>query len=113
MAPKTEDPKKQKTLLGELGSKVIDLLTALRLVFVEVRDHLDDQVEFFLRRVEMLFFIYLWVSVGALFMVLGLFDLLIQYAGIPKPWVFSVGGLLILLSSVIFLQSSRLRRKHR
>lgn len=113
MAPKNEKPKKDRSLIGEIAARAIDLLAALKLFLGEIRDHLDGQMELFLRRVELLFIIYLWISVGALFMVLGLFDLLIEYAKIPQPWVFSVGGILILLTAVIFLQSSRLRRKGR
>lgn len=110
MAAKTDKPRKGSSLLGDIGSKILELLAALRLFIGEVQSHFDDQVDLFLRRVEFLFILYLWISVGALFMLLGIFDLLIEYAKIPQPWVFTVGGLLILLTALIFLQTSRLRR---
>ena len=110
MATRTDKGRKERSLLGDIGSKILEVLATLRLFIGEVQAHFDDQVDLFLRRVELLFILYLWISVGALFMVLGIFDLLIEYAKIPQPWVFTVGGLLILLTAVVFLQTSRLRR---
>jgi hypothetical protein len=110
MADSDNKHEKDRSLLGEVVSKLLEVLAAFRLMIGEVQDHWDNQVERFLRRVEFLFILYLWISIGALFMVLGLFEMLTDLAKIPRPWVFSVGGLLIVLTAVIVLQSTRLKR---
>lgn len=105
---------RSRSLMEEVISKLLEVLAGLRLMVGEFQDHWDGQVERFLRRVEFLFILYLWISIGALFVVLGLFDLLIEYAKIPQPWVFTTGGLLILLTAMVVLQTTRLKgsKKH-
>ncbi|HVZ81540.1 MAG TPA: hypothetical protein VHE12_12195 [bacterium] len=111
MTGQDKEAKKDRSLVSEVISKIFEVLATLRLLIGQVQDHWDDQVENFLRRIGVLLLLYLWISLGLLFMVLGIFDGLIEYAKVPQPLVLLVGGLLVLLTSVILLQSTRLRRK--
>jgi len=93
-----------------LFAKLVDILAAVRLFFGELKGSLAELADGALRRVLVLFTLYLWVSVGAVLMLVGLFDLLIDQAGLPRGVVYSLGGLLVCLVSVIGLQSMRVGR---
>jgi fucose permease len=60
-----------------------------------------------------MFVIYLWISIGAIFIILGVFDLLIDRLGVPRGVVFSLGGILISLIAVIFLQAAKIKKTRR
>jgi hypothetical protein len=92
------------------AARVMDLLAAIRLFFGEIRQSALGKADGALRRMEYLFAVYLWVSIGLFLMVLGLFFLAIDFGHIPRGFVFSIGGLLVFLAAVIFLQTSKIRK---
>jgi hypothetical protein len=90
-----------------LFATLVDILAAVRLFFGELKESLAELADGALRRVLVLFTLYLWVSVGVLLMLVGVFDLLIDQAGLPRGVVYSLGGLLVSLVAVICLQALR------
>jgi len=98
---------------GQAAAKAFDMVSAVRLFFTEIKESMAEHWDWFLRRVEYLFIVYLWVSVGLLLMLLGIFDLLIEFGHVPKGEVFSIGGLLIFLVSIIFLQAAKIKKRRK
>jgi hypothetical protein len=113
MASKKNDPEKDGSFVSSTAGKAFDILSALRLFFVEIRQNFLERWDFFLRRVEYLLMVYLWISAGMLLGILGIFYLLIDYAQAPRGVVFSLGGLIILLTAVIFLQAAKIKKSKR
>ncbi len=111
MADSKESSEKNQTGFFQAAGKAFDFLTAIRLFFAEIKESFARHWDWFLRRVEYLFVVYLWISVGILLMILGIFDLLIDFYRIPRGVVFSFGGLLILLVAVIFLQAAKMKKR--
>jgi len=109
MGKRAEKPEAKKEEGGTFA-KVVDILAAVRLFFAELRESILERVDGALRRTLILLTLYLWVSVGVVLMLVGLFDLLIDQAGLPRGVVYSLGGLLVCLVSVIALQSMRVGR---
>jgi hypothetical protein len=91
-------------------AKVVDILAAIRLFFGEVRHSLVAHADSALRRVQVLFMLYLWVSVGLVLMLLGAFQWAVDL-GLPRGPVFLSGGLLVTLVSIIALQAMRTGKK--
>ncbi len=98
--------------VGATVRKIFDFLAAIKLLAGDVRVSIQEKADGFLRRVQYLFVVYLWISIGLVFLILGLFDILIDQWGVPRGVVFSLGGVLISLVSVIFLQTAKVK-KHR
>lgn len=107
---KTRKEKGGGSLLRTVAGKAFDLLAALSLFFGEVRETLADGLDHFLRRTAYLLILDLWVSVGLLLMVLGVFDLAIDYGQVPRGVVYSIGGLVVLLVASLLLMSTRIKR---
>jgi uncharacterized protein involved in response to NO len=106
MVKGTEGVREKEKSSGTFA-KLVDILAAVRLFFGELKGSLLEHAEGAVRRVQVLFVLYLWISAGVLLMLLGVFDLLIVQAGLPKGVVFSVGGLVVSLVAVIALQAMR------
>jgi len=98
--------------LGSVLEKIFNLLAAARLFFGELRGSVLEKADGFLRRVQFLFIVYLWISIGLIFLILGVFDLLIDDLRVSRGVVFSLGGVLISLVSVIFLQTAKMKKHH-
>ena len=96
---------------GQTAAKAFDAVAAARMFFTEIKDLVVEHWDWFLRRVEYLLVVYMWISVGILLMVLGVFDLIIEYGRVPKGMVFSIGGLFIFLVAIIFLQAAKMKRR--
>ncbi len=111
MADERNSSEKSQTGFFQTAGKAFDFLAAIRIFFTEIKESILQHWDWFLRRVEYLFVVYLWISVGILLMVLGIFDLLIDFCRISRGVVFSLGGLLILLVAVIFLQAAKMKRR--
>lgn len=103
-------PKKEPKQTSSILSKLFDLLSNLRLFFTEVKQNFLEYTDRLLRRLEYLFFIYLWVSIGLLLLVLGLFFMIIDYAQVSRGLVFSIGGTIIFLTAIIFLQTAKIKK---
>ena len=82
---------------------------AARVFFGELKQSLQSQVDHFLCRLEYLFVLYLWVSIGLLLLIIGLFNLVADYTKVPMGVVFSIGGLVIFLAAFILLQAARMK----
>ena len=82
---------------------------AARLFFGELKQSLQNQVDHFLCRLEYLFVLYLWVSIGLLLLIIGFFNLVADYTKVPMGVVFSIGGLVIFLAAFILLQAARMK----
>ncbi len=113
MSDKKNETKSGPSVFSSTASKAMDLLAAVRLFFVEIKETFLEHVDGMLRRVQYLFIVYLWVSVGVLLMLLGCFFLVIDYGQVPRGVVFSIGGALVFLIAVIFLQSARLKKSRK
>lgn len=96
-----------------LFSRLVDILATVKFFLGEVRDTILDNVDKAVRRTLILFTLYLWVSIGAVLALVGVFDLLIDQAGVPRGVVFSLGGLLVSLVAVICLQALRVGKRKR
>ena len=95
---------------GQAAAKAFDAVAAVRMFIKEIKDSITEHWDWLLRRVEYLFVVYMWISVGILLMILGVFDLIINYGRVPKGVVYSIGGLLIFLVAIIFLQAAKMKR---
>ncbi len=113
MPQKKNEPPSESSLLSSATARLVDLLAAFRLFFVEMRQNITEHADWLLRRVEYLFIVYLWVSAGLFLMTLGLFFLAIDYGQVSRGIVFSVGGALIFLIAVIFLQTAKIKKYKR
>lgn len=110
MPSKNEETKKEPSILSATAAKVFEMLAAFRYFFLETKRNFAEQFDWFLRHVEYLFIIYLWISTGLLFLTLGLFYLLIDYARVPRGVVFSTGGLVVLLAAATLLQTAKIKK---
>jgi hypothetical protein len=70
---------------------------------------LEDRVEQWERHFLALVAPYLGMCAGFFFLALGVFFLLVDYAGVPRGVVFTAGGLLILLVSFLLVQVGKKR----
>ncbi|MGH7738860.1 MAG: hypothetical protein ACREL1_01820 [bacterium] len=66
--------------------------------------NVEDRIEKWERRLLALVLAFFCLGTGFLFLVLGLFFLLVDYGGLPRGLVFSAGGFLILLVSWVYLR---------
>jgi hypothetical protein len=100
---------------GWMGSaaKAFDFWASIRLFFSGMKESIAEGLDMLLRRVEYLFLVYLWVSAGLLLMVLGIFDLLVDFGKVPRGVVFSLGGLFIVLVATIFLQAAKIKKRRK
>lgn len=64
----------------------------------------EERIEKWERRILALKTAFFCLRAGFLFLVLGLFFLLVDYGGLPRGLVFSAGGFLILLVSWVYLR---------
>lgn len=113
MADSKNEKERTRSGWGQATAKALDVLAGIRMFFTEIKDSIAEHLDGILRRIEYLFLVYLWVSVGLLLMILGVFDLLIEFCRIPRGIVFSLGGLLIFLVAVIFLQAARIKKSRK
>jgi hypothetical protein len=111
MAPPRNESTEKNSSAGSVFSKIFETIAAVKLFFGEMRNSVLENVDWFLRRVEYLFIVYLWISVGVLFLVLGIFDLVIDLGRVPRGVVFSIGGVIIFLTAVIFSQAAKIKKK--
>ena len=77
---------------GQAAAKAFDAVAAVRMFFTEIKESIAEHWDWLLRRVEYLFVVYMWISAGIFLMVLGIFDLIIEYGRVPKGVVYSIGG---------------------
>jgi Na+/proline symporter len=76
--------------------------------FVEsTLDLLEKRFEKFQQRILKLLVAYLGTLAGLFFMILGVFYLLIDFAGVPRGVVFTTGGLIVLLFSVLVILANK------
>ena len=106
--PKEETQEKG---VGATVKKIFDILAAIKLFFGDARVSLLEKADVYLRRVRYLFVVYIWISIGLVFLILGIFDFLIDHWGVPRGVIFSLGGILISLVSVIFLQTAKMKKQ--
>ena len=98
--------------LASAAGKIFEFLSAIRLFFGEIRESVLEKADGLLRRAQYLFMVYLWISIGLIFLMIGIFDLLIDELRVSRGVVFSLGGVLISLVSVIFLQTAKMKKHH-
>jgi hypothetical protein len=111
MVEKKNPSSEDRSLLSSLLKAAAEAVGTISLFFNELKRTLQSQADWLLRRAEYVFVVYLWISTGVLFLILGVFYLMIDWGHFPRGMVFSVGGLLILLISIILLQAAKIRRK--
>lgn len=111
MAEKKNRSSKDSSLLSSLIQAAAEAVGAVTLFFQEIKKNVQSQADWLIRRAEITFVLYLWISTGALFLILGAFFLMIDLGHFPRGAVFSIGGFLILLISIIVLQAAKIRRK--
>jgi|SRR5581483_8806057 len=106
-----KEPKSKESPFGAVIERIIDLIAGFQLFFQEAKHSVQSHLDWFLRRIEYIFMVYLWVSIGLVFLILGAFDLVIDLGGVPRGWVFSIGGLFIFLIAIVFLQAAKIKKK--
>jgi hypothetical protein len=111
MAEKKNPSPKSFSLFSSAVSTAAEVVETVVLFFHELKKTLQSQADWFLRRAEYIFVVYLWVSTGMLFLILGVFYLMIDFGHFSRGIVFSIGGCLVLLISIIFLQAAKIRKK--
>ncbi|HVM33350.1 MAG TPA: hypothetical protein VMU88_09475 [bacterium] len=95
--------KKPEGFLGWLGEILKLGLKPLAEALVQ---KLEERWEAWERRMLGLLVAYLSLFAGLFFLSLGVFFLLVDYAGIPRGVVFAGGGCVILLVSFVYLKAS-------
>ena len=93
--------------VSNLLKKILMILGGSRQFMEYLIDLLENRQERFQRRVMQLFTLYLGMFSGLFLLVLGVFFILIDYSGAPRGVVFTVGGLLVFLVSVILIQITK------
>jgi len=111
MAEKNNRSPKNSSLLTSLLKAIAEALGTVNLLFQEAKKTLQSQADGFIRRAEYILVVYLWISIGAVFLILGAFFLMMDLGHVSRGAVFSIGGLLTLLISVILLQAAKIKRK--
>ncbi len=91
-------------------SKAFDWRAAIGLFFTELKKSFRNQADLFLCRMEYLFTLYLWVSIGLVFLIVGLFDLIMDFTKASRGAVYSIGGLVIFLTAFILLQAVKIKK---
>jgi hypothetical protein len=109
MADTKTSSEKNTSGLFRAFMKAFNWGAAARLFFTDLKQSLQNQVDHFLCRLEYLFVLYLWVSIGLIFLIIGLFNLVADYAKVSAGVVFSIGGLVIFLAAFILLQAARMK----
>ena len=110
MPQKKNETREEPSFVSTAAAKLIDLLAAVRLFFGETRQNFLEHLDWLLRRVEYLLMVYLWVSAGMFLLILGVFFLVIDFGHVERGIVFSIGGALIFLTAVIFLQAAKIKK---
>lgn len=95
--------KKKEGLLDWLGEILRVGLKPLAKMVVE---KLEERVEAWERRALGLMVAYLSLFAGFFFLALGVFFLLVDELGLPRGWVFTGGGSVILLVSLVYVKAS-------
>lgn len=110
MAAMKHSSDKNHSGLFQAFSKAFDWSAAIGLFFFELKKSFQNQADLFLCRMEYLFTLYLWVSIGLLFLIVGLFDLIMDFSKVSRGVVYSVGGLVIFLAAFILLQAVKIKK---
>ena len=92
------------SMFMSLLNKGIEILSGTVPIIGSLADNLEDRAEKMHKRMLGFAMFYLSLFAGIIFLILGIFFLLVDSAGIPRGVVFSVGGLLVLLVSMLLIQ---------
>ena len=90
-------------ILGSLAGKAFELFGMGAEVFSKVGRGAEKRASAFAARLGLRLLLHAWVSAGIFLALVGLFYLLIDSAGISRGLVFSVGGAIIALLSLLIL----------
>ncbi|MDD5686473.1 MAG: hypothetical protein PHE88_01400 [Elusimicrobia bacterium] len=106
----------QRTVVSTLAAllkEIIKILTGTRPLLEYLVDVLENRVEKMQRRMLVLMVIYFTMFAGIIFIILGIFLMMVDFTGIPRGVVFTAGGLFVLLVSMLVIQSGKNKgRKH-
>ena len=109
MGDTKKGPKETSSVFG----KLLELFVGLRSLLSNIKNNIVGQAESFIRRTVYFILAAVTAFIGMLFMILGLFFLIIDYAQVSRGVVFSVGGLVVFLVAVIFMQAAKIRKLKR
>ncbi len=87
--------------------KIFGVLAGTRPFFDNLADMLEHRAEQMERRLLKLVVLYLLTFASLVFLLLGIFFIVIDSAGVSRGIVFAVGGLIVLLVTVILIQSMK------
>jgi len=104
---KTNDRSTTASTVSNLFKKLLMVLGGSRQFLEYLIGLVEVRQERFQRRVMQLFTLYMGMFSGLFLLVLGIFFILMDYSGVPRGVVFSVGGLLVFLISVILIQVNK------
>jgi hypothetical protein len=90
-------------ILGALAGKAFEVFGMGAEVFSKVGRGAERRAAAFAAKLGLRLLLHAWVSAGIFLGLIGLFYLLIDSAGIPRGVVFSVGGALVALLSLLLL----------
>ena len=110
-APPQDEPEPQPEPESSSASGILQTILSVvgltRDLLLELYGKVEGMVEELGRRLIRTLLSALFLFTGAVLLLLGVLFLFIDFAGAPRGVVFSVGGLIILLVSIISIQSSR------
>ena len=92
-------------------AKAFDLLGTFKLFLAEIKETVGARWDLFLHRLAYILVVYIWLSLGILFAILGVFFLLIDFGGVSRGIVFCVGGLVIFLVGLVLLQAAKIKKR--
>jgi hypothetical protein len=87
-----------------LASRALEALSALGLLFSQARLALERGLESFLRKAELIFVLYLWVSAGLFLALWGILDLLTEFTALPRGAIYLAGGASVSLSALLVIR---------
>jgi uncharacterized membrane protein len=93
--------------LSSLLLKGIELFTLGGQALSDLADNAQKRAAAIAFKIGVLLILLLWVSVGILLALLGLFFLLIDQAGVPRGLVFGAGGAILALVALLLLKFAK------
>ena len=101
MTLKRERPPGASSFASTLISKMLVFFDLGSQFFFRLRSAAERRAEIFTARLGLRMLLQLWISIGIFMALLGIFDLLIDFAGIPRGLVYLFGGVFIALVALL------------
>jgi hypothetical protein len=104
---KTQTESKHHFAIFPLLGKITGMITGAGPILELIEIFMAKQAEKMLRRILGLMVVYSAMLAGIVILVIGGVMVIIDYAAIPRGIAFSLGGLLLILVSALWMQLSK------